>query len=105
MRVDREALSPALTQLTQVDPSALHLDRCVAGPRHASPSATPQVQTGAARLQVVLRRGQVKVVTTTSISEGLEWMAPCLERQLAEWSWPVKRGRFAVPLTVEPTGD
>lgn len=92
--------------LLRIEPGALQLQTCLTAPPAAPPSASPPVvPDGQVMLQVRIRRGQVKVVTTTSISSGLEWLSPCLERRLAEWSWPVDKGRVEVPVTIHHGAD
>ncbi len=61
--------------------------------------------TGALQLRVTVRRGKVKLVTATSVDPGLEWLAPCLTRQLAEHTWPVKRGELDVPIELGLPGE
>ncbi|MCB9763680.1 MAG: hypothetical protein H6739_28180 [Alphaproteobacteria bacterium] len=85
-----------------LDPHALHLDACLTQPPAAAKG--PKVTSwpsGQVVLQVKVRRGAVTVVTTSSTDPGLEWLQPCLERELAEVTWPVQRGELEVPLEVE----
>lgn len=88
-------------KLFRIDPGELHLQTCLQTTQPTPPTpAAPQVADGQIQLQVTIRRGQVKVVTTTSVSQGLEWMTPCLERRLAAWQWPDRTAEVQVPLTV-----
>jgi len=93
--------TPVDATLVQIDAGQLKLQTCLATPAAPVPApSTASIADGQVQLQVTIRRGQVKLVTTTSVSEGLEWMTPCLERRLAEWTWPVRTGQVDVPVTV-----
>lgn len=82
----------------------LELSPCVA--RAAAVPVQPPVATGGAvELRVTLKRGKVRLVTTTTVDEGLEWLTPCLERQLAAHSWPLKQGVLDVPVTLGAPGE
>jgi len=92
--------------LTQIDPRSLQLNTCLTGPSPSQPEpAANDPIGGEVRLQVTIRRGQAKLVTTTSVSSGLEWLTPCLERQLAEWTWPIGRARLEVQVPVEKADE
>ncbi len=93
-------------ELLRVDPHALELHTCFAAPvRTPEASRTEALKDGQVTVQVRIRRGQVKVVTTTSASSGLEWMTPCLERRLAEWNWSIDKAEFNVPIKVSTGTD
>lgn len=87
-----------------VSPGDLHLDRCldaVPAPR----VDTDRAPTGSLELRLTVRRGKVKLVTANSVDPGLEWLTPCLSRELASQSWPVKKGEFDLPIQLGLPGE
>lgn len=58
--------------------------------------------TGVATLEVDVRRGKVALVATTTANPSVQPLTACFERELAAYAWPVRRGRFAVPIDVAP---
>jgi hypothetical protein len=82
----------------------LELSPCVAtaAPMQAQ---KPVATAGAVALRVTLKRGEVRLVTTTSVDPGLEWLTPCLERRITAHSWPVQQGVFDIPVTLGGPGE
>lgn len=69
-------------------------------------SPTPVVagipSAGALTAQIRLRRDVVRLVTVSDTDPGLEWMAPCFERELTAVDWPWSGGRHRIALEVSP---
>lgn len=86
----------------RVQLKGLALDTCLEAPQLPVTSAPGG---GQLVLEVVLRRGKASVVTVASVDPGLEWLTPCLKRELAAYEWPVKQGKLAVPVTVTSTTE
>lgn len=82
----------------------LELTSCIAGAASA-PVQPARATSGAVELRVTLKRGKVRLVTATTVDPGLEWLAPCLERQLAAHAWPLKQGVLRVPVTLGLPGE
>ena len=75
----------------------LTLTACSVPPPPALAGTPP---SGVLSFSVVVRRGEVKVVTSAPVDPSLEWLSPCLERELASHEWD--RGRHEVEVRVEP---
>lgn len=81
----------------RVEPRSLELAPCATLP----PERAPNPAAGTLVLQVVVRKGRADFVTVASADPGVEWLAPCLQRQLATVEWPTKRDTVTVPVTLE----
>ena len=79
------------------------LDLRVCAAQSPPPRAAPPAETAALTFQVVLRRDRVRAVTLSDVEPGLEWLTPCLERELTSFEWPWRRGKHDVTLEVQPT--
>jgi hypothetical protein len=88
-----------------VEDTAVVLETTTPGLSLAACSVPPPVASippaGEVAFKVVVNRKGVKAVTTSSVEPGLEWITPCLERELAAFSWE-KKGKFDVNVTVRP---
>lgn len=100
------AVGPVLNvaQKEIIGVGTLELAPCVAVAASA-PAQPARATAGAVELRVTLKRGQVRLVTATTVDPGLEWVAPCLERQLAAHAWPLDRGVLKVPITLGAPGE
>lgn len=88
-----------------VEDKAVVLETTTPGLSLGACSVPPPVASippaGELAFKVVVNRKGVKAVTTASVAPGLEWLTPCLERELAAFSWDDK-GKFEVNVTVRP---
>lgn len=100
----RIAVGPveSVTYKERVQHEGLALDTCLEAPQLP---ATTAAGGGQLVLEVVLKRGKVSVVSVASVDPGLEWLTPCLKRELATYQWPVERGKLAVPVSVAPAPE
>jgi len=78
----------------------LDLRVCAAQP--PPPQVALPAEAAAMTFQIVLRRDRVRLVTVSEAEPGLEWLTPCLERELASFEWPWRRGKYDVTLEVQP---
>jgi hypothetical protein len=81
----------------RVEPRSLELAPCATLPAERAPNPA----AGTLVLQVVVRKGRADLVTVASADPGVEWLVPCLQRQLATVEWPTKKDTVTVPVTVE----
>ena len=85
----KDATSPDLT-----------FDTCAALAPSTPLSARTGIEDGQVRLQLTFRKGKVSLVTVTETQPSLDWVTPCLKRELAAVEWDIKKGRAEVPVTV-----
>ena len=77
----------------------LTLNRCAPLPAHLhTPANRPE--DGRVLLQLKLRKGKATLVTVTEVDKGLDWLTPCLERELAAVEWPIRKAKLEVPFHV-----
>jgi hypothetical protein len=68
-----------------------------------TPIAPADSRPGTVVFQVQLRRGHVSLVSVVSEDTAVAGYQPCLQRVLADYSWPVKRANFRIPISVRPS--
>lgn len=78
---------------------ALDFDACAVTPS-APRTARTGMEDGQVRLQLTFKKGRISLVTVTETSPSLDWVTPCLKRELAAVEWEIKKGRAEVPVTV-----
>jgi hypothetical protein len=82
----------------------LRLERCLDAPA-APRQGTDRAPTGSLDLRLTIRRGKVKLVTASAVDPGLEWITPCLQRQLAAHEWPVDKDVLDVHIELGLPGE
>ena len=80
-------------------PPPLSFDVCIA-PSVVDRGPVTLPVDGRVLLQIKLRRGKAALVTAAEVAAGLEWLTPCLSRELAAVEWPVRRGTAQIPVHV-----
>lgn len=80
---------------------ALSFDRCIAMTPPASAAGRTNPPDGQLVFQIKIRRGRIAVSSLASADQGLDFLTPCLQRELAAVEWPVKRAKGEVEVTIE----
>lgn len=79
-------------------PLRLRLDTC---PAHAAGPALPDgwaEDFGQLQLRVDVASGTLSLGSTSAVPTGLEWLTPCIERQLILVDWGEARGTVTLPI-------
>lgn len=79
---------------------ALTFDRCVGLTPPGSMSGRTNPPDGQLVFQVKIRKGKVALSSVASSSTGLDFVTPCLQRELASVEWPVKRAEGEIHVQV-----
>lgn len=84
-------------------PHEAHLQACAQSARpEVSPGKPGALPTGEITFRITVRRGKATLSVDSTTAPGLEWIEPCLQKELVHVEWPVRRGAFQVPVMVEP---
>ena len=74
-----------------VDPPAVSFAACAVPPVAANRTVGTNPADGRVLLNIQVRRGKVSLVTVAEAASGLDWLTPCLQRELSAVTWPVRR--------------
>lgn len=83
-------------------PHEAHLQACAQTERpEVSPGKPGALPTGEITFQITVRRGKASLAVANTTEPGLEWIEPCLQKELVHVDWRVRRGEFQVPVMIE----
>lgn len=78
------------TELQVPDQARTRLVNCFDQQRpDQGPTTLPPGEVLGAKIEI--RKGKTRLVTFTTVPQGLEWTTPCLERELVSVAWPGAR--------------
>jgi hypothetical protein len=81
------------------------LTPCVVRPIAPLPPSSrvvPEI-TGQIVFQITVRRRRADVIAVSALDRAYAGLTPCIERQIATLRWPVRSGRFEVPIVIGPS--
>lgn len=90
----------AFTAVKEAPTPQFAFDTCAAmapTPPLAARSSPPD---GQLVFQLTFRKGRVELVTVAHTEPHLDWLTPCLKRELAHVEWEIRKGKAEVPVHV-----